>query len=332
MATRLYLIREIRTPEKPVLVVDIGGTKMSMAILSRDGEVYTGITIPTEAAEGPQAVIDRLLGAIDGLVGGSGIQLRDLAAIGLAVAGVIDIKDGLVTTSPNLPAWRDVPLRSIVAASYKLPVFLLNDADAAVLGEHRFGAGRGLNNVVLLTVGTGIGGGIILNGELYLGSRASAAEIGHMVIDLNGPRCACGNNGCLEALASGTAVAREARGRLMRGALSSLAEMSGGQPGNVTAELVHRAAQQGDVLANEVIAQAAFYLGIGVVNVVNIFNPEAVIIGGSLSNMGDLLLQPVREIVSERAMPALARSVRILPAQLGNTAGLFGAAAYALEH
>jgi len=329
---RLYLIREIRKPEKPVLAIDIGGTKISMAILSREGEALTGLTMPTEAGQGPEAVIERLLDGIDHLLSGNGLLPSNLAAVGLAAAGVIDIKNGLVTTSPNLPGWRDVPLKSLISQRYRLPTFLINDADAAALGEHRFGAGRGLNTLVLLTVGTGIGGGIIIDGELYFGSRASAAEIGHMVIDVNGPKCACGNSGCLEALASGTAVAREARGRLMRGALSSLVEMAGGPLENITAELVHRAAREGDILANEVIAQAAFYLGIGVSNVVNIFNPEAVIIGGSLSAMGDLLLQPVREIVKDRALPLLARTVRILPARLGNDAGLFGAAIYALEH
>jgi glucokinase len=326
------LYGDIKSPERPALAIDIGGTKMNVAIISREGEITARRTVPTQAAQGPETVVGRLVDGMDGLIADAGLTPRDLAAIGIAAAGVIDTRNGMVTTSPNLPGWNNIPLRSLLADRYGRPASLINDADAAALGEHRFGSGKGHNTIIVLTVGTGIGGGIIANGELFLGPNFSAAELGHMVIDVNGPKCACGSQGCLEALASGTAVAREARGRLQRGARSSLMELSGGEVQNVTAETVHRAARTGDELANQVIAQAAFYLGIGVINVVNIFNPEAVIIGGSLSAMGDLLLQPVRDLVAERAMPALARSVHIAAAQLGNDAGLFGAAVYALEH
>ena len=327
-----YLIREIRKTERPVLAIDIGGTKIAMAIISEQGEVIARENQPTSARQGPQAVIESLLAGIDQLLTESNLSPSRLNAISLATAGVIDIRRGLVTTSPNLPGWHNVPLRSIIAERYKLTTCLINDADAAALGEHRFGAGRGMNTLILLTLGTGIGGGIIIDGKLYLGSTGSAAEIGHMVIEANGPKCACGNNGCLEALASGTAVAREAISRLHRGGQSSLGKMTAGLIENITAETVHLAAKDGDELALEVIAQAAYYLGVGVVNLVNIFNPEMVIIGGSMADMGDILLQPVRQMVTERAFPQMAQAVRIVPARLGNDAGLFGAAIHALEH
>ncbi len=326
-----YLIREIKKQERPVLAIDIGGTKIAMAIISEQGEVIARQTLPTLASEGPPAVIERILSGIDRLLKAGNLRPSQLSAISLATAGVIDIRKNLVTTSPNLPGWHNVPLRGIIAEKYRIPTYLLNDADAAALGEHHFRAGRRPNTLILLTLGTGIGGGIIIDGRLYLGSTGSAAELGHMVIDVNGPVCACGRNGCLEALASGSAVAREAISRVRRGGLSALIKMVDGKIENITAETVHLAAKEGDELASEVINQAAYYLGIGVVNLINIFNPEMVVIGGSMADMGDLLLQPVRQMVAERAFPLYSQTVQIVPAQLGNDAGLFGAAIFALE-
>ncbi|OGO22757.1 MAG: hypothetical protein A2Z28_06590 [Chloroflexi bacterium RBG_16_51_9] len=326
-----YLIREIKKQERPVLAVDIGGTKMAMAIISEQGEVIARQSQPTLAHEGQQAVIKRLLSGIDQLLKETNLLPPKLNAISLATAGIIDIRKNLVTVSPNLPGWHDVPLRRIIAEKYRTPTYLLNDADAAALGEHHFRAGRSQNTLILLTLGTGIGGGIIIDGKLYFGSAGTAAEIGHMVIDVNGPVCSCGRNGCLEALASGTAVAREAIGRIRGGRQSILTKMTGNRIENITAEQVNLAAKDGDELAREIIDQAAYYLGIGVTNLVNIFNPEVVIIGGSMADMGDLLLQPVRAMVAEKAFPLYAQTVEIVPAQLGNDAGLFGAAIYALE-
>lgn len=317
--------------ELPVLVVDLGGTKVITAIISPKGEVIARHDHPTLADEGPQSVVERMLSGIDYLLAQSNLSPSQLRAISIATAGIIDIENGIVTTSPNLPDWHNIPLKSIVGKKYKVTTFLINDADAAALGEHRFGAGRGLDNLILLTLGTGIGGGIIINGKLYHGPSGSAAEIGHTIVEVNGPKCRCGNNGCLETLASGTAIAREAVRRISLGAKSSLVEVVEGKIEDVTAEKVYLAAKGGDSLASEVIARAAHYLGISVVNLVNIFNPEMIIIGGSVAQMGDLLLEPVRQMVKERAFPLLAQSVRIVPAQLGNDAGIFGAAIFALE-
>lgn len=326
-----YLIRQITQVERPVLAVDIGGTKMLMALINTQSEVIVRQTEPTLAREGPGAVISRLISGIDLLLSQTGLRPSQLSAISLATAGSIDVKNGVVTTSPNLPGWRNISLRRIIAERYRLPTYLLNDADAAALGEHRFGAGQGYDSIILLTLGTGIGGGIILDGKLYLGSSGGAAEIGHMVVQADGPRCSCGNRGCLEALASGSAVAKEAISRLIRGQPSSLIGMVGGKLEDVTAETVATAAKNGDELAGEVIAKAAYYLGIGIANLVNILNPEMVILGGGMAGMGDILFEPVREMVAEQAFPLLAGAVRIVPARLGNDAGIFGAMVYALE-
>jgi glucokinase len=322
---------KIEEKELPVLVVDLGGTKIITAVISRKGEIITRYYQPTLASEGPQLVIERILSGIDHLLSQSNLSLSQLSAISIAAAGIIDLKKGIITEAPNLPGWRNIPLKSIVEEKYKVTTFLINDADAAALGEHRFGAGRGLDNLILLTLGTGVGGGIIINGKLYLGSSGSAAEIGHMIVEVNGTRCRCGNTGCLETLASGTAMAKEAMSRISQGAKSSLSEMVEGKLEDITAEKVYLAAKGGDSLALEVIARAAYYLGIASVNLVNIFNPEMIIIGGSVAEMGDLLLEPVRQMIKERAFPLLAQSVRIVPARLGNDAGIFGAAIFALE-
>jgi len=237
----------------------------------------------------------------------------------------------MITASPNLPGWYDVPLRGIVSEKYGVNTFLINDADAAALGEHRFGAGKGVNTLVYLTVSTGIGGGIIINGKLHTGLHGSAAEIGHMTIDVNGPKCNCGNVGCWETLASGTAMAKEAIRRVSQGERSSLTEIVDGKIENITAEEVSLAAQGGDWLALEVISKVATYLGIGMTNLVNIFDPEMIIVGGGLAKMGDLLLSPVRQLVRERAFTLSAQTVRIVPAQLGDDAGVLGAAAFAFQ-
>jgi glucokinase len=268
---------------------------------------------------------------IDHLLSLRNLDPSQLDSISIAAAGAIDIEKGLVTLSPNLPGWRDIPLRDMVGEKYGVNTFLINDASAAALGEHHFGAGKGVSNFIMLTVGTGIGGGIIINGKLYSGPSGSAGEIGHMTIDVNGPKCSCGNIGCLERLVSGTAVAEEAIRRLSQGEKSSLTEIGGGKIKSITAEKVSLAAQNGDSLAMEVISKAATYLGIGLVNLVNIFNPEMIIIGGGLAKVGDLLLEPARRVVRERAFQLSARLVRIVPAQLGDDAAVLGAAIFARQ-
>jgi len=315
----------------PVLAVDLGGTKIITALISSEGQVMAREYTLTLADEGPQAVIKRIFSAIDSTLNLSNLGPSQLDSISIAAAGAINIDKGVVTSSPNLPGWHDVPLRDIANKKYSVNTFLINDASAAALGEHCFGAGKGTNNLILLTLGTGIGGGIIINGKLYNGSSGSAGEIGHMTIDVNGPRCRCGNIGCLETLASGTAVAREAIRRIKQGRGSSLNQMVEGKVENITAEKVGVAARDGDSLALEVISEAATYLGVGMVNLVNIFNPEIIIVGGGMAKMGDLLLEPARKVVRERACSLSAQLVRVVLAQLGDDAGAFGAAVFAFE-
>jgi len=324
-------MQEITEHRLPVLAVDIGGTKILSAIISSEGEIIAREYRLALADEGPQAVINRVLLAIDHTLDQSNMELCDLDSISIAAAGAIDYEKGIVTLSPNLPGWRDIPLRDMVRERFRADSWLINDANAAALGEHHYGAGRGVKNLVFITVSTGIGGGIIIDNRLYSGTSGSAGEIGHTTVDINGPRCSCGNVGCLELLASGAAIAREAAKRISQGDRSSLSEIMAGRIENITAEKVSLAAQSGDSLALEVIAVAAGYLGVGIANLVNIFNPEVIIIGGGVANMGDLLFEPVRKEVSERAYQLAAQAVRIVPAQLGEDAGVLGAAVFAFE-
>lgn len=327
----IFVMQKTKEHGLPVLAIDLGGTKIITAIISNSGQVMAREYCLTLADEGQQSVINRILSALDHLLSLRDIGSSQLDSISIGAAGAIDFEKGLVTSSPHLPGWHDVPLRDIIKENYKVNTFLINDANAAALGEHHFGAGKGINNLIYLTVSTGIGGGIIINGKLYSGSCGSGGEIGHMTIDVNGPRCNCGNIGCLEMLASGTAVAKEAIRRISHGEKSSLTEIVEGKIENITAEKVSMAAQGGDSLAMEVIVKAATYLGVGMVNLVNIFNPEMIIVGGGMSKMGDLLLNPARQVVRERAFQLLAQAVRIVPAQLGDNAGVLGAAVFARQ-
>jgi glucokinase len=319
-------VTKVKTPL--VLAVDLGGTNIRVALISDKVAVLDRASRDTLADEGPRAVVGRIFAAIDHILDKNNMTP---GAISIAAPGAIDIRNGIVTASPNLPGWHNIALRDMVAEKCGVPAYLIHDANAAALGEQQLGAGKGARNLIYLTVSTGIGGGIIIDGRLYSGASGSAGELGHMTIDINGPRCSCGNTGCLEVLASGKAVAREAIRRIAGGERSALTDMVAGNLKDITAEKVWLAAQGGDSLADEVISQAAAYLGVGLVNIVNIFNPEVIVIGGGMSRMGDRLLEPARQMVKERAFALPAQAVRIVTAELGDDAGLLGAAIFALS-
>ena len=315
----------------PVVAVDLGGSKIALGIISRDYLILAREHFLTQAEEGVDSVIKRIISAVKQITASANTTLSHIYGVSIAAAGAIDSRRGIITLSPNLPGWRDIPLGSIIEERLGIRTWLLNDANAAALGEHHFGAGRGVANLVYLTIGTGIGGAVIIDGKLYTGVCGSAGEIGHMTIDTNGPGCECGNIGCLEQLAAGKAIAREAKNRLASGERSSLSEDVAGKLEDVTAEDVAVAAKKGDTLAIDVVNSAATYLGVGMVNLVNIFNPEAIVVGGGVANMGDLLLAPARQVVRERAFLESAAAVCIVAAELGSDAGLLGAAYFAFE-
>lgn len=318
--------------QQSVLSVDLGGTKTIVAVVLPTGKIISRRYYLTLADEGTRAVLNRLSSAINQSIAQARLKNTELIGIGIAAAGILDTRKGIVTTSPNLPGWHNVQLRDVIAARSGLATYLINDASAAALGEHRFGAGRGFDNLLYLTVSTGIGGGIIINGELYSGADGCAGELGHMTIEADGPQCHCGNFGCLEAMASGWAIAKEAVTRINQGEKSSIIELVDSRLENITAETVAAAARGGDRLACDIVTKAANYLGIGLANLVNIFNTELIVIGGGLSKMGNMLLRPARKVIEERAFRLPAQSVRIVRAQLGSNAGIIGAAAYVYDY
>jgi len=314
-----------------VLGIDLGGTKILTAVTNAQGKILSRDHSITPAKEGQQAVVGSILESVGRALDQAHIVAADLAAIGLGAPGLSNPETGILFTSPNLPGWKDVPLRNIIEKELGRKAFLINDANAAAVGELYFGAGRGANNFVYITVSTGIGGGIIIDGKIYTGSIGTAGELGHMVIDDEGPQCNCGNRGCWETLASGTALAREARHSIGEGVATSLLKYADGNIEKINAEDIHEAAQSGDKLANELIARTAYYLGVGLANLINIFNPEVIVIGGGLSNIGDMLLEPAFKEAGRRAFKQSYQSVRFSRAELGRNSGVLGAAAYALE-
>ncbi|MBI2918764.1 MAG: ROK family protein [Chloroflexi bacterium] len=301
---------------------DLGGTKISAVLANASGKVVRREYRTTLADGGQRVVVSRLVEAIRQVTGKEAIS-----AVGIAAAGLCT-RDGVVTTSPNLPGWKDVPLRDLVQAELDMPTYLGNDANAAALGEHYFGAGRGVRDMAYVTISTGIGGGIIANGQLVTGTSGTAGEVGHMVIDPDGPQCPCGQRGCWEALASGTAIARAAAARLQAGEPSSLRSGASLTP---TAADVAAAARAGDRMAQDVLHQASCYLGIGLVNLVHILNPELIVLGGGVSQIGEPLIGPARQYVLEHAFAVPARAVRIVTAGLGQDSGPLGAVALILH-
>jgi len=313
---------------KPFIIgVDLGGTQIRAALGDSRGRLLRRVTRPTLAQEGFQAVLRRIKEAIHQAM--QGTPRDSIAAIAIGAPGPLDPWEGVILAAPNLPGCKDVPLKKLIAEEFGLPTLVSNDANVAALAEQRFGAGKGLSDLIYITVSTGIGGGIITGGRLLLGAKGLAAEVGHMTLEPHGPRCNCGNVGCLEALASGPAIARRAVERIKEGVGSLIVDLVEGHLERVTAREVNLAAQQGDQLAISVFREAGFYIGVGVVNLLHLFNPAMVIIGGSVAKAGPLLFEPIRDTVRERVQPHFL--VPIVPAALGDDVGLLGAIALALE-
>lgn len=316
--------------ERFFLGVDLGGTKIRTALVDGTGRIVARDYRETRAEEGPDAGLERILAAADAVLVQAGLSRSHIAAVGIGSPGPLDIERGVIVSPPNLPGWGAFPLRQRVQDALGITTVLENDANAAALGEHRFGAGRGAKHMIYVVAGTGIGGGLILNGELYRGVSGMAGEIGHTTLLPGGPLCGCGNRGCLEALAAGPAIARAARERIAAGMSTTMTELALSDPRRITARLVAEAAAQGDEIARQVLSEAMDYLGLGIANLVNILNPELIVIGGGLANIGEALLGPVRRAIEQHAFFSLAQTVRVVKAELGDDAGALGAAAVAM--
>jgi glucokinase len=312
------------------LGIDLGGTKILTAVGDGRGMLLSRDHRVTPSATGREAVLEAIHDSVRRSLDEASLCMEQVAAIGVGAPGPSNPQTGILHSSPNLPGWRDVPVQKLIEDRYDRPAFLVNDANAAALAEYHFGAGRGACCFLYVTVSTGIGGGIVVGGKLYTGSRGVAAEIGHMTISDQGPRCNCGNTGCWEAMGSGTALARKARGRIAAGESTGILDHAGGDVRKVTARTVRQAAEAGDGLAVGLVAETAHVIGTGLANLINIFNPDVIALGGGLTRMGGMLLDPAREVARQRAFDPAFESVRIETAVLGRDSGVLGAVVYAL--
>lgn len=305
-----------------IAAIDIGGTKIALGLSDTEGGEPAFHRFPTRLGDGPRRIMEAALDELERMAGERGARV---VAAGVGCGGPLDRGRGLILSPPNLPGWDEFPVVRMVEERLGVPVLLDNDANAAALGEHEYGAGRGFRHLIYLTISTGIGGGIIIGSRLVHGVGDGAGEVGHMVVEPGGPPCPCGGRGCLEALCSGTSIARRAAEALSRGGGPSSLSRGGGRAGDITARAVADAAAQGDRLAAEVWDETVRYLALGLSNIVAVLAPEAIILGGGVSTAGEQLLTPLRRLVRESVRIMPVERVQILQAALGADSAVYGA-------
>ena len=308
--------------------VDLGGTNIVSVIVNHRGKIVNNLKVPTLAERGKEATIKRIIETIHENIVQSTIALDDIMGIGIGAPGPLDVKRGIINFAPNLPGWRDVPLKKVLEDEFNVKVFLENDANAAAWGERCFGIGRGVDNLVCFTLGTGIGGGIIIDGKIYHGNNYGAAELGHMTVNKDGPRCNCGNYGCLEAYSSATGIKNRIKNSIKEGIKSKFLNFDDDKLfESLRLKLIFETARKGDKLTKDIVEEAISYLGIAIANIANILNPEMVVLVGGITNEGNKLLIPLRREVKKRAFYSNYKSLKIVIGKLGGNAGVLGAAA-----
>lgn len=315
---------------KPYAIgIDVGGTKIVAGLVNRAGQILNRYSTRAHAEQQPAVVIAAIEQAYQALLETSPITVAgaDIEAVGLGFPGNTNGPAGLVLVSSNLPAWDHFPLRDTVAERLGVPVLLDNDTNLCALGEHRYGAGRGISNMCYVTFSTGYGIGIIINDRLYVGHTGTAGEIGHIVVDIGGPPCTCGKQGCVMAYASGIGLSRMAYEKIQAGAKTQLRDMAPAGGGRIEGEIIAQAAAQGDPIAREILQVAGYYGGVGLSIIIQTLNPEVIVIGGGLMHIGPLLQKPMIKGMHENTQRALWDSVRLVPWQLGDDLGILGAAA-----
>ena len=311
--------------------VDLGGTNLRAAIVDTDtGQIFHQRKCPTLAAEGQEAVIQRIIQLIRELTQASNTPVGTIQGVGIGVPGTPDIDTGVIQFLTNLPGqWLNVPLQAVIQKEVQLPVALINDVRAMTLGEWTFGAGRGLQTVVCLAIGTGIGGGVVVNGQFHLGIGGTAGEFGHQVVEIDGLPCGCGGRGCLELYASGSAIAAMGVKEVMHGHTTRIGELVNYDLNRINVEIIVQAAKEGDQIAQEILQRVGMYLGIAVGNILGVISPQRVIFSGGVSYAGDLLLAPIVQTVNERVHVIPVDKVEFVLAELGIHGGLIGAALWA---
>lgn len=310
---------------------DLGGTNIKAGIVNLEtGTVLHANSIPTHSQLGHDAVMESMVDLIRSLIKDSGLDKSDIQGLGVSAPGVIDLKNGNTLFLPNFSGqWRDVPLGNTLSSALNLPVTLLNDVRAITYGEYAFGAGQGVNRMACFAIGTGVGGGLVLNGELLLGFQGTAGELGHQTVEINGLRCSCGNYGCLEAYTSGPAIASRAEKAVRQGFTTRIADLVDYDLNKITPEVVARAAKEGDEIAQEIWDSVGHYLGTGIANICVAFGPERVVLAGGVAAAGDLLLKPIKKTLQERVFVMPVENVEVVLSTLGSDAGILGMASWA---
>lgn len=304
--------------------IDVGGTNVKIALVDSNGKIGYSNTIPTRAEMGYEYTINNMKQAIRDLLAETKLSAKDIEGIGFGLPGQVDFKSGIVRLITNIPGWVEIPLAKMIEDEFRIPTRIDNDVRCAALGELNFGAGKGCENLICITVGTGIGSGLIVNGKLVRGAANAAGEIGHIKLQMHdGPICGCGDTGCMEAFASGPAIVAMAEDYIKGGKSTKFREMANGN--DITPFIVAEAAKAGDAVAKRIFTRMGEYIGIGMASVVNLLNPERIIVGGGVADAGDILMTPLKETIKKRAMKIAGETVEVVPAQLGNTAGVIGA-------
>lgn len=314
-----------------VLGIDLGGTKIRIGIVTREGELVDAQTWPTQGEEGPDVIVRRIVAGAQELLGMRSISPTAMRSAGIGGPGPINDRTGIVSVMPNLPGWEQFPLRDRLSDGLGVPVRVGNDGNLAALGEHCYGSGKGVRDMVLLALGTGVGGGMIVNNELCDGATGAAGEVGHIILNPDGPVCNCGRRGCLEAYCSGHGLERLAETVVLSGRPTLMAEFASQEAVTVNPRIIERAAAEGDPAAKELLAQAARYLGWGIVSLVHIFNPEMVVFGGGLVALKDMVIEPAIVLAREQVFAQHGENLRFAYAALGDDMVVMGAAALAME-
>lgn len=308
-----------------VVGVDFGGTNLKAGVCDATGRLLSFVSQPTCASEGVHAVIGKIIKVVEEAVEESACSHKGIAGVAIGACGLVNSRTGYFLSSSVLPDWQEVPLAASVSQGIGLPVVVDNDSNAAIFGEWWAGVAQGTRNAVGMTLGTGIGGGAVLERRLFRGSSDNAGEFGHMTIDPDGPRCFCGNRGCLGLLASATGIVQRCIERIRQGRSSVLAAQVDGEQVTLTAKAIYEASVSGDALASEIVVETGKYLGIGVANLLSCFNPDMVVLSGGMTAMGERLLSIIREEARGRVYASIYKVAHIEFGRLGDSAGVIGA-------
>lgn len=324
---------ESRMPDAEYVVgVDLGGTNVLAAVVDPGGQVVSRAKKRSRKARGADGVVALCCAAVTAAIKAAGVPKSSVKAVGIGAPGTIDVARGIVVFAPNLDKFTDVPMKRMMEDSLGIPTFLDNDVNVGVLGEHALGVGRGVSSLVGLFVGTGIGGGIILDGQLWRGFNSTAGEVGHIVVAQKGPRCGCGNTGCMEAFASRNGIVRMIEAAAKKGRRTIVTRLVRGDYAKVTSSVIAQAVDRGDKVTMRALKKAWKVLGIGIANIVNIVSPEMIVLGGGLIEaLGDEPVKAVDKVVRKYAMPHTMDNVPIVRAALGDDAGILGAAVLARD-